>query len=269
MRKIITFLFLASTLCLYAQNENSIYYIMDSEEPIIKKHIDRLEDKEPNENNKYIYITQSPSSQSIYLLSHKTNFFGDKSNRRLLIGDNSFPIIFDLDYLYATFTLIDSIGNYNKRDGTYLKKTFIVENSPIIYTQSLFTGIADIITSGDNGLYSIESRFPEIKELDSLKYSTTSDTIFIKIAHHDNQAISIQAWSKCDHIHIYPKENAHFIDQFDLSPLEQELFDNWNKMTMPSIFEKYSQSALAKYHTTYYQIIIRNNSAILSHFKFL
>lgn len=280
MRKIlisILFAIIASMLC-HAQDD-SIFYLMPNEEPIIKKHIDRLDilnnrlnklGINTEQKNIYFHITRDANSESIYLRTSKSDILGDKSNRRLIVGDNSYPITFDFDYQYATFSPIDSIGSYGHRDDTYLQKRLIIEYSPIIYKQHKFTGIANIIISGDNGLNAIEPKFPEIKELDSLKYSTISDTIYVKIAHHDMQAISIKAWSSCDNIHIYDGSVPPYFDRYETIPLEQNLFDNWNKPSMPSIFEseKYKRSILPKNQNTYYQIIIRNGSASLSHFKF-
>ena len=276
---ILTFFALIISFYCYAQNNNNINYIMTNVEPIIKKHIDRIDllndrlkrlDKleHHEENNIYIYITNNPNSQKLYLYTSKSNYLGDKSNRHLIVGKNSYPIIFDFDYQYATFSSFDSIGEYGHRDGTYLKKTLIIENSPIIYKKFSFNNIAEIINNGDAGLYSLESKFEEINKLNELKYSTSNDTIFVKVTHHDEQAINIQAWSNCDKINIDENSNVTHINEVNLIPIEQELIDQWNSTQMPSIFAEYSHTALAKNQTTYYQIIIQNNTATLSHFKF-
>ena len=119
MRKIlisILFAIIASMLC-HAQDD-SIYYLMPNEEPIIKKHIDRLEilnnrlnklGINTEQKNIYFHITRDANSESIYLRTSKSDILGDKSNRRLIVGDNSYPITFDFDYQYATFSPIDSI----------------------------------------------------------------------------------------------------------------------------------------------------------------
>ena len=222
MRLIFSILFISSLLSVFA-HDNFIYYVLAHEDEYkIKCEIDSLYYQNPNQHL-YIYIDENISNQTqkIYVLNRDSNFYGDRSNRKLIVQDSIYPIYFSIDYNLGTFSPIDKIGPFNKRDGTYLKKKLILENiDPIICSGYNQANISYIL------YHSFGINQSATYPLDSLNLNLNSDTIYVKISPKTNKDNEIYAWRKNGEV-IY-NSNLKNSNTIHLSKTDKYLTLNWD-----------------------------------------
>lgn len=261
MKQIFLILFIGSLLSVFAHN-NYIYYVLAEEEEYkIKCEIDSLYNQNPNQQL-YIYIDEniSKQSQKIYVLNRDSNFFGDRSNRKLIISDTIYPIYFSIDYNLGTFSPISKIGKYNERDGTYLKKKLLLENiDPIICSGYNLSNISDILYHS----FGIDST--TTVSLDSLNLDLNSDTIYIKFFPKTSKCNDIYVWRKYGEL-LY-NSNRNDSNTFHLSKVDKYLTRNWHLTPRFYNTPRFSNNTL-NYPILYRIIFSRGNKYFIDFIKY-
>ena len=120
-------IFLLSGVFAYANSDEIIYVLPDSLGNRVVDQINTYNEKD----NLLIYLFHREDKICLLISPYKRNdtsplyYYASRTNRFLLAGENTYPILLDYDFRYGTTTPLEKIGKSGEREGC-IKRTAII-----------------------------------------------------------------------------------------------------------------------------------------------
>lgn len=119
-------------------SQNYILYVFsDDIENQLERQLNSFEN--PDSCNFYCVLERSDTAFGLTISCYKKNTkpiipeYIEKSNRKVLVNQRLIPLIFDYDSYFATTTPLSEIGEFKKREATYVRSYLINEGPKIIF----------------------------------------------------------------------------------------------------------------------------------------
>lgn len=126
------------SISIYSQEKDSIVYIFpDKIEQKLYEQIKELISVEIYNFEFYLQTVDIDKFRLTYSYSKKqsNNYWGNNTNRFILINKKKYPLIFDYDSLFST-NKPKEVGEYGHRDGFILRSLFIFEGYNITFDRT-------------------------------------------------------------------------------------------------------------------------------------
>lgn len=123
------------TICIFwckanAQEKDSIIYIFPDK--VEKLFYEYIQTYSPDETFDFHLVTRDDKYKLFVTTGDKNNYWGNNTNRFILINDKKYPLTFDYDCLFSTENRFD-IGQFGQREGYILRSWFIIEGYNITF----------------------------------------------------------------------------------------------------------------------------------------
>lgn len=138
MKKYIIMLLTVYSINAFSQKQDSIIYIFpDKVEQMLFAKMSDIPNFENLNFEFYLESIDKDKFRTVFAYSQNKldSYWGNNTNRFILIKDKKYPLLLDYDSTFSTKKPGD-IGNYGQREGTILKTIFIYEGYSITFDKT-------------------------------------------------------------------------------------------------------------------------------------